>query len=63
MANYELDTNTIETDKNIYENQEIFKQEINITDTLLEMKDIQSIQLYKQTDSKVEEVVDINTSD
>ncbi len=63
MANYELDTHTIETDKNIYENKEIFKQEINITDTLLEMKDIQSIQLYKQTDSKVEEVVDINTSD
>ncbi len=62
-ADYDLDTNSLETGKNEVQNGILLEEEINVGDRLIEMKDIETITLYKQIQNKVSEVTKISTAD
>lgn len=53
VVNYDLDTNKLETGKNEYQNEVLLVEEMNISSRMLEMKDIETISLYKQDGTKV----------
>lgn len=60
LVDYDLDTNTIDGIANEYNNQTILSEEIDSSDRLIEMKDIMSIELFRQNENQVEEVNEIN---
>lgn len=60
IVDYDLDTNRIEMGKNEYQNQELLNEEIDISTRLIQMKDIQSVNLYKQNETQVDLLGNIN---
>ena len=63
LADYDLDTNAIETGKNEYKNQELLNAEIDVSNRLIQMKDIQSVNLYKQNGTQVDLLGNVNVQD
>lgn len=63
MADYDLDTNVLSSNQNEYSNQELLLETIDLTTRLIQMKDIQSISLFKQNNSDVELIGNININD
>lgn len=62
FADYDLDSNSIELGANEYKNVELAKKEILISQELIELKDILSVQLYTKEGNVVEEVTQINVN-
>lgn len=52
LADYDLDTNQLTEGENEYNSQEILNEEITIEQELIELKDIESIHLYKKENNK-----------
>lgn len=63
LADYDLDEDAIETGANEYKDVELTKKEILVSQELMELKDILSVQLYTMGNSTVEEVTQIDVND
>lgn len=63
VADYDLDTNQLTKGENEYHSQEILNEEITIEQELIELKDIESIQLYKKENNKAVVEYEVNVSE
>lgn len=64
IANYDLDTNTLETGKNEYTNQEIYSEDIYVSlERRFEMKDITNTKVYQSSGEEVIEKVSLKESE
>lgn len=64
LANYDLDTNNLETGKNEYTNQEIHQEDIYVTlERKIEMKDITRFSVYQLSGNETNEKMRINVAD
>lgn len=60
VASYDLDNNAIETGKNEYQNKELLNNQIDVSERLIEIKDIQTVELYRKNNNDVENVTTLN---
>lgn len=63
LANYDLDTNTLDTVSNEHQDVELLNEIINVGKRLIEMKDITNIALYRKTANTVKEVTSLSKAD
>ncbi len=63
LVDYDLDTNRFETGKNEYQDENILEEVVIVNNRMIEMKNIETIHLYKQNGIVVDKVTNVNIAD